>query len=80
MEPTEKLLDALQREDIEDARRMNFAEKFLAGAELFDYACRITKAGIRMQHPDFDEQQVLSELRRRVAMGEYFDNQAGAGE
>jgi hypothetical protein len=45
---------------------MTFAEKFLAAAYLFDYACEVTKAGIRMQHPDFTEEQVLEELRRRV--------------
>jgi hypothetical protein len=80
MQPTDELLDQLQREDVADARRMSFADKFLAGAELFDYACRITMAGIRNQNPGFNEQQILDELRRRVAMGEYFDNLPGRGE
>ena len=56
----------LRREEVEDARRMPESEKLSAGGELFDYACWITKAGIRMQHPDADEQQVLALLRRRL--------------
>jgi hypothetical protein len=70
MEPTLELIDALDREDIEQARRMTFEQKFMAGAELFDYACGITKAGIRWQNPTFDEAQVMTELRRRVSLGE----------
>jgi hypothetical protein len=70
MEPTPELIEELDREDIEQARRMTFEQKFMAGAELFDYACRITKAGIRWENPTFTEQQVMDELRRRVAMDE----------
>ena len=57
-------------EEIEQARRQTFAQKFLAGAELFDYAEQIAIGGIRMQHPDFTDQQVRAELRRRLATGE----------
>jgi hypothetical protein len=70
MEPILELIDALDREGIEHARRMTFEQKFMAGAELFDYACGITKAGIRWQNPSFDEAQVMAELRRRVSMDE----------
>jgi hypothetical protein len=66
MEPTPALLEQLRREEIEQARRMTFEQKFLAGAELFDYACAVTKAGIRMQNPHFTEAQVLDGLRRRI--------------
>ena len=69
MEPTKELVEQLERADIEQARRMTFAEKFWAGAELFDYACEISKSGIRMQHPEFTEDQVMAELRRRVKLG-----------
>ena len=68
MEPTLELIEQLDREDIEQARRMTFEQKFMAGAELFDYACDITKSGIRWQNPTFDERQVMTELRRRIAM------------
>jgi hypothetical protein len=70
MQPTDELIIQLDREDIEQARRMSFEQKFIAGAELFDYACGITKAGIRWQNPTFNEEQVMAELRRRVAMDE----------
>jgi len=68
MEPTLELLDALDRDEIESARRQSFGEKFLAGAELFDYACQISMAGIRWQHPEFTEEQVMAELRRRISL------------
>ena len=70
MQPTKELIDRLDREEVEDARRMSFAQKFLGGAELFDYACAISIAGIRRQHPDFDDDQVMRELRRRIEIGE----------
>jgi len=69
MEPTPSLLKQLRQEEIEDARQQTLAQKFWAGAELFDYACEAAKIGIRMQHPDFSEEQVLDELRRRIQLG-----------
>lgn len=59
---------SIKEADIETARRQSFAQKFWAGAELFDYACAVTEAGIRMQHPSFDNDQVREELRRRLAI------------
>jgi hypothetical protein len=70
MEPSSRLITELKREEIEDARRQTFAQKFLAGAELFDYACEISKSGIRSQNPEFDEEQVMTELRRRLNIDE----------
>lgn len=75
MEPSPELLNRLRREEIEDARKQTFAQKFWAGAELFDYACEIAKAGIRMQHPEFNEEEVLAELRRRIAIGERLEGE-----
>ena len=69
MDPTPELIERLYRDKVEAARRMSFAEKFMAGAELFDYACAISMSGIRMQHPEFDEEQVRAELRRRLEIG-----------
>ncbi len=51
MEPSAELIKSLNQADVEAARRQTFSQKFLAGAELFDYACTISKMGIRMQHP-----------------------------
>lgn len=61
MEPTKELFDQLEREEVQDPRRMSFAQKFLGGAALFDYAWAISFAGIRRQHPDFDDEQVKRE-------------------
>ena len=70
MEPTDELVEQLDREDFDEARRMTFAQKFWAGAELFEYACTISRSGIRRQHPEMTEEQVVEELRRRVNIGE----------
>jgi len=70
MEPTPELLAQLDREDIEQARGMTPEQRLLAGAELFDYACRITMSGIRAQNPGADEATVLRLLRERIALAE----------
>jgi hypothetical protein len=61
-----QLARAIRRERIERARRMSPESKFRAGAELFDYACEITKAGIRFENPGADEDEVMRQLRRRL--------------
>jgi len=66
MEPTQQLIDELDRDEVRRARQMRPAEKFIAGARLFDYACRITMAGIRSQHPDADDAKVLAILKDRL--------------
>jgi hypothetical protein len=76
MEPTASLADEIRRDKIEAARRMSFAEKFLAGAQLFDYACMVSTAGIRGQRPDFDDAQIRAELRRRLEIGRRIEDRA----
>ena len=70
MEPTRELINELYAEDVRDARRLAPEVKLRLGAELFDYACTISKAGIRHQHPHADEAQVFSILCERVRLGE----------
>lgn len=53
-------------EGMKRGHEMTDAERLLAGPKMFDEACEIAKAEIRMAHPDFTEEQVLDELRRRV--------------
>ena len=53
---------------VEQARRMSIMEKFLAGADLFEEACRWTMIGIKNQFPDYTEQEQKAELRRRIEM------------
>ncbi len=53
---------------VAQARRMSLAEKFLAGADLFEDACSWTMMGIRNQFPDFNAEEQQAELRRRLEM------------
>jgi len=69
LQPTKEVIDAIFREKVRWARRMSLEEKFLAGPELFAMACQVTRAGIRHQHPDADEDQVHKILRERLALG-----------
>lgn len=62
----DELARQIRRDRVERARRMSFEQKFWAGAELFDAACEVTKAGIRSEHPEWAEEQVMSELKRRL--------------
>lgn len=64
------LIDALYREEVLTARAMSPEEKFLAGEELFNYACAITLAGIRNQHPGLSEEEHRRILRERIALGD----------
>jgi len=61
--------DDLYREEVLRARKQPIEDKILDGIELFDFACEMTKAGIRMQNPGFTDKEVESELRRRLDLG-----------
>ena len=64
------MIDQLYLEEIEEARRMTPEQKLLAGGDLFDYACEITKAGIRAEHQGADETEVRRILRKRLELAE----------
>ena len=64
------LIDELYREEVLEARRMSPEEKFLAGEELFNMACKVTLAGIRNENPGFSEEECLRELERRLELAE----------
>ena len=51
-----------------EAGRHRIEQKFLAGPELFDFACELARAGIRDQNPGADEAQVEALLRERLAL------------
>jgi hypothetical protein len=68
VKPTKELLDAIYRERVLRARRMPLEKKFLAGADLFEQACRIAMDGIRDQYGDLGDQRVQELLRQRVAL------------
>jgi len=68
--PYAALADEIYRERVTRARRTSPEEKFLAGEDLFEYACSITLAGIQNQNPGFTPEECLRELRRRLALRE----------
>jgi hypothetical protein len=68
MQPLQELIDSLYLERVRRARQMTPEEKLLGGPQLFDMACRITRAGIRHQFPDADDQQVEKILAQRIAL------------
>ena len=70
MQPSPELLRELDREDIDQARRMTGSQKLRAGGDLFDDACRWTLAGIRRERPGISDSDALAELRRRVEMND----------
>lgn len=51
---------------IRQARAMSPAEKFLAGAELFEEACEWTLAGIAARFPHLSESQRMEKLIRNL--------------
>jgi len=57
------------------AREMDPGEKFADGPRLFDQASAVMRAGILAQFPDFDEDQVTTEIRRRLAIRRQIDEQ-----
>jgi hypothetical protein len=69
------LIDQLYREEVLKAREMAPEEKFLAGEELFEYACSITLAGIKSQNPEFSEEDCRRELERRLKLQERMELQ-----
>ena len=69
MEPSPELVKRVHNDKVAAARRQTPASKFMAGPELFDYACSISMAGIRSQNPEYNDEQVRAELRRRLEIG-----------
>lgn len=52
---------------IRQAQRMTPLEKFLAGAELFEDACKVTLSGIRNQYPHLNPEECLEHLKHRLS-------------
>ena len=66
--PYAALADEIYRERVIRARNASPEHKFLAGEELFEYACEITLAGIRHQNPEFSDEDCHRELNRRLEL------------
>jgi hypothetical protein len=63
---TEPSITNLDQDEVRWARETPRAEKFIAGARLFDLATAINAAQIRKRHPDASEEDVLRILRERL--------------
>ncbi len=74
MEPTKDLADEIYRAKVLQARAMSPDEKVLAGIQLFELACEITRAGIRSENPDADEAEVEAILASRLALRRRLEN------
>jgi len=74
MEPTHALIDELYRDKVRQARAMSPEEKFLAGGELFEFCCELMASGIRMDHPDADEEEVRRLMAARLELGRRLEN------
>ena len=63
-------------EQVEQALRMTPAQRFHAGAELFDAACRFSLAGIRSNFPGASQEECLERLRQRLVWAEELEGAA----
>lgn len=57
---------AKQARRIARARSMSNEERFMEGFELYKETLERMKAGIRFQHPDFTEEQVIKQLNANM--------------
>lgn len=67
--PYQPLIDELYREEVLQARQMPLEEKLILGERLFRWACEVTLAGIRHQHPEADKAECQRILRDRIELG-----------
>lgn len=67
LEPPAPRTDSLFWDEIYAARRSTPAERFLDGVKLFRMGMAWSEQGIRMQHPQATDAEVLAILRDRIA-------------
>ncbi len=66
MDPLRNLVEALDREEVERARRASVDQKFLAGFRLFQRAVSQMRVGIRHEHPNASDEEVARLVRQRL--------------
>jgi len=67
MNEFQPLIDQLYREGILSARKMTPQQRLTAAFELSPFAHSFMYAGIRGQHPDADDGELLRLARERIA-------------
>lgn len=68
------LQDDIFLDKVQRAKETPMSRKFMDGLELFDMGLVMMRSGIRHSFPDYDEEQVQAELRRRLAIGKRLDD------
>jgi hypothetical protein len=68
MSEFQPLIDQLYREEVERARKLTPAQRIEAAFELTDMAFSIMEAGIRAQHPEADDAEIVRLARERIAL------------
>lgn len=76
MEPKVLSPDDLYREEVLEAREVPPHRRIAIGLELYEFARKITLAGIRNQFPDADEATVLQKLRERIAIAKTLESRS----
>ena len=74
MEPTPELIDAIYRDKIRRSREMTIQRRIDVGAELSDLGRQMMREAIRRDIPTASEEEILQELRRRIALSRKLDN------
>ena len=65
---TKALMDSIFIDKALRARQRSISEKILDGPELFENCCVLMRSGIRFQFPDYTDEQVEQEMRRRLSI------------
>lgn len=71
---TKLLQDSILLSKIARARRTPISQKLADGPLLFDQNMSIMSGAIRSQHPDYTDQQVEKEVRRRLTIAKRIDD------
>jgi type II secretory pathway predicted ATPase ExeA len=67
--------DALAKQ-IEMYRQMTGQERLTNALDLHEFACNISRDGIRRQYPGASEEEVERHLRRRIELGRRSEQQS----
>lgn len=73
MELKGESVDDIWRARLHRAARMTPEERMLDGPRLFDYACKMTYAGIRAQNPGISDERMVEVLRQRLALSKQWE-------
>jgi hypothetical protein len=73
MAPTKELIDEIYRARVLHARSTPPEAKILDAIRLFRTGCEFMKSGIRSQHPEADEAEVMRLLEVRLALARRLD-------